>query len=139
MLALLAFAFDFGDMMVMPQPYSRNTFGKSVSLLKELPETEESFDTYKPKFEAVTNLIKTTLNVTKCIVELREAEAQNIINVDQSWTAHAVYWPIRCIVGCASQILGLTGMGYKYICLSFLYHSHHNYNISCYSATTFQI
>ncbi|KAJ0075372.1 hypothetical protein Patl1_33339 [Pistacia atlantica] len=99
----------------MPQPYSSNPLVKSVSLLRELPEPQESVDTHKPKFEEVSNVIKAALNVTKWIVELREFESQNDINVDQMKISTAVYWTIRSIVGCASQILALAGLGYEKI------------------------
>ncbi|KAJ0075539.1 hypothetical protein Patl1_33431 [Pistacia atlantica] len=114
-LALVAFALNFGEFLVMPQPFSSNPLVKSVSLLKELPEPQESVDTHKPKCEEVSNVIKAALNVTKWIVELREFESQNDINADQMKISTAVYWTIRSIVGCASQILALAGLGYEKI------------------------
>ncbi|KAJ0075851.1 hypothetical protein Patl1_33318 [Pistacia atlantica] len=111
-LALVAFAFNFGDFLVMAQPYSSNPLLKSVPLLKELPKTQERVDTFKPKIVELSNLIKAALNMTKCIVECIEFESLNAIYGED--IVSAVYWTIRCIVGCASQILGLTGMGRGY-------------------------
>ncbi|KAJ0074928.1 hypothetical protein Patl1_33441 [Pistacia atlantica] len=108
-LALLAFAFNFGDFLVMAQPYSSNPLLKSVPLLKELPKTQERVDTFKPKIVELSNLIKAALNMTKCIVECIEFESRNAIYGED--IVSAVYWTIQSIVGCASQILGLTGMG----------------------------
>ncbi|KAJ0075151.1 hypothetical protein Patl1_33452 [Pistacia atlantica] len=114
-LALVAFALNFGEFLVLPQPFSSNPLVKSVSLLKELPEPQESVDTHKLKFEEVSNVIKAALNITKWIVKLREFESQNDINADQMKISTAVYWTIRSIVGCASQILALAGLGYEKI------------------------
>ncbi|KAJ0007019.1 hypothetical protein Pint_28828 [Pistacia integerrima] len=118
-LALAAFAFNYGEFLVAAQPYSSNPLIKSVSLLKQLPETQESSGTFKPKFEEHNDLIKATINVTKCVVELIQFTSQNIshfkperINSATSGIPIAVYWTIRSIVACTSQIMGLTGMSY---------------------------
>ncbi|KAJ0074886.1 hypothetical protein Patl1_33429 [Pistacia atlantica] len=113
-LALVAFAFNFGDFLVMAQPYFSNPLLKSVPLLKQLPQTQEKVDTVKPSLE-VSNLIKATLNMTKCIVEFIEFESRNTISYNtKAEILIAVYWTIKCIVGCASQILGLTAVGRGY-------------------------
>ncbi|KAJ0007461.1 hypothetical protein Pint_28840 [Pistacia integerrima] len=72
--------------------------------------------------KSVSNLIKSTLNVIKCIVELTEFASKNTSNekpetmvAATSQIPEAVYWTIRSILACASQILGLTGMGYEKI------------------------
>ncbi|KAJ0074737.1 hypothetical protein Patl1_33306 [Pistacia atlantica] len=121
-LALAAFGFNYGEFLVVAQPYSTNPLVKSVPLIKQFPETQEPVDTFTPKFEAVSNLIKSTLNVIKCIVELTEFASKNTSNekpetmvAATSQIPDAVYWTIRSILACASQILGLTGMGYEKI------------------------
>ncbi|KAJ0007688.1 hypothetical protein Pint_28818 [Pistacia integerrima] len=121
-LALAAFGFNYGEFLVVAQPYSTNPLVKSVPLIKQFPETQEPVDTFTPKFEAVSNLIKSTLNVIKCIVELTDFASKNISNekpetmvAATSQIPEAVYWTIRSILACASQILGLTGMGYEKI------------------------
>ncbi|KAJ0075779.1 hypothetical protein Patl1_33422 [Pistacia atlantica] len=111
-LPLVAFAFNFGDFLVMAQPYASNPLLKSVPLLKELPKTQERVDTFKAKIVELSNPIKATLNMTKCIVEFIEFESHNTISFwNKRDIVSAVYWTIKCIVGCSSQILGLTGMG----------------------------
>ncbi|XP_044492142.1 protein SIEVE ELEMENT OCCLUSION B-like [Mangifera indica] len=120
-LALTAFALIYGEFWVVAQLYPTNSLAKSVSLLKQLPEILERFDTLKPKFEALSNLINSMLDVTKCIVEFKELPSQYISPDTPEMltaTAHiptAVYWTIRSIVACASQIMGLVGMGFEFI------------------------
>lgn len=127
-LALTAFALIYGEFWVVAQLYPTNSLAKSVSLLKQLPEILERFDTLKPKFEALGNLINSMLDVTKCIVEFKELPSQYISPDTPEMltaTAHiptAVYWTIRSIVACASQIMGLVGMGFEYVSV-YPYHS----------------
>jgi hypothetical protein len=60
-------------------------------------------------------------DVAKCIVEFKELPSQYITPDTPEMltaTAHiptAVYWTIRSIVACTSQIVGLTGMGHEYV------------------------
>jgi hypothetical protein len=86
-----------------------------------LPEIIERAEALKPKFEALTNLIRAMTDVAKCIVEFKELPSQYITPDTPEMltaTAHiptAVYWTIRSIVACTSQIVGLTGMGHEYV------------------------
>lgn len=121
MLALAAFALNYGEFWVVAQLYPSNPLAKSVALLKQLPEILERADTLKPKFEALTNLIKAMVDLTKCIVEFKELPPEYITPDApemRAATAHiptAVYWIIRSIVACSAQILGLIGMGHEYV------------------------
>ncbi|KAH8500044.1 hypothetical protein H0E87_015327 [Populus deltoides] len=120
-LALAAFALNYGEFWLVSQLYLTNPLAKAVALLKQLPEIIERADALKPKFEALTNLIKAMTDVAKCIVEFKELPSQYITPDTPEMltaTAHiptAVYWTIRSIVACTSQIVGLTGMGHEYI------------------------
>ncbi|KAH8495395.1 hypothetical protein H0E87_018538 [Populus deltoides] len=75
----------------------------------------------KPKFEELTSLIKVMMDVAQCIFEFKELPSQYITPDTPEMltaTAHiptAVYWTIRSIVACASQIMGLSGKGHEYI------------------------
>lgn len=120
-IALAAFSVNYGEFWLVAQLYPSNPLAKSVALLKQLPDVLERSDSLKPKFEALTTLIKAMLDVTKCIVEFTELPSQYITADTPELviaTAHiptAVYWTIRSIVACASQIMNLIGMGHEYI------------------------
>ncbi|XP_061985496.1 protein SIEVE ELEMENT OCCLUSION B-like [Populus nigra] len=120
-LALAAFALNYGEFWLVSQLYLTNPLAKAVALLKQLPEIIERAEALKPKFEALTNLIRAMTDVAKCIVEFKELPSQYITPDTPEMltaTAHiptAVYWTIRSIVACTSQIVGLTGMGHEYI------------------------
>ncbi|GAB2220445.1 hypothetical protein Drorol1_Dr00008096 [Drosera rotundifolia] len=120
-LALAAFAVYYGEFWLVAQLYLTNPLAKSVATLKQLPDIMERSDYLKPKYEAITNLIRAMLNVTRCIVELKELPSQYITHDTAVYeTADALiptatYWTIRSIVACASQIMGLIGMSHEYI------------------------
>ncbi|XP_043805577.1 protein SIEVE ELEMENT OCCLUSION B isoform X2 [Manihot esculenta] len=120
-LALSAFAVNYGEFWLVAQLYLTNPLAKGIALLKQLPDIIERSAVLKPKFEALNNLIRATLDVAKCIVEFKELPSQ-YISPDApemlSATAHiptAVYWTVRSIVACATQIIGLTGTGHEHI------------------------
>lgn len=120
-LALSAFAVNYGEFWLVAQLYLTNPLAKGVALLKQLPDILERADALNPKFVALNNLIMATLDVAKCIVEFKELPSQYITPDTPEMltaTAHiptAVYWTIRSIVACASQITGLIGTGHEYV------------------------
>ncbi|TXG56164.1 hypothetical protein EZV62_017477 [Acer yangbiense] len=122
-LAMAAFALKYGEFWLVAQLYSTNPLAKSVALLKQLPAIlEKPADTIlKSKFEALSNLIKAMLDVTKCILEFKELPSKYITpDTPEMVTATAniptaVYWTIRSTVACSAQIMGLIGMGHECI------------------------
>ncbi|KAK9225124.1 hypothetical protein WN943_010165 [Citrus x changshan-huyou] len=81
---------------------------------KQLSEILEHTDVLKPQFDAIGNLVKAILDVSNCIVQFSELPSQYITAENEalsSASAHipvAVYWTIRSILACASQLTGLT-------------------------------
>ncbi|PSS28553.1 Protein SIEVE ELEMENT OCCLUSION B like [Actinidia chinensis var. chinensis] len=120
-IALAAFAVNYGEFWLVAQLYPTDPLAKSVALLKQLPDILERSDSLKPKFDALTTLIKAVLDVTKCIVELKELPTHYITDdfpamaTAMGLVPTAVYWTIRSIVACASQVMNLVGMGHEYI------------------------
>ncbi|KNA21516.1 hypothetical protein SOVF_042430 [Spinacia oleracea] len=120
-LALAAFAVYYGEFWLVAQLYTVNPLAKSVAILKQLPEIMEHSESLNPKFEAIGNLIKAMVNVTKCIVEFKELPPQYIAahtavyDTADALIPTAAYWIIRSILACALQIAGLISMSYEYI------------------------
>lgn len=112
----------YGEFWLVAQISAMNPLAKGIALLKQLPEILERPDLLKQRFETLTNLIKAMLQVTNCIVELKGLPTQYIATDDSAAlataTAHiptAVYWTIRSVVACTSQIMGIVGMGPEYV------------------------
>lgn len=118
-LAMAAFAVGYGEFWLTAQLHSVNPLAKSVALLKQLPDILEHTDALKPRFDAVNNLIQAMLNVTKCIIEFKELPPEYIspdspdISMAMAHIPTAVYWVIRSIIACSSQIIGLIGLGHE--------------------------
>jgi Sieve element occlusion N-terminus len=67
----------------------------------------------------VNHLIKAMVDVTWCIIEFNElpdeylAAESTEVQVALTHIPTAVYWTIRGIIACESQITGLVGLGYE--------------------------
>ncbi|KAJ9683328.1 hypothetical protein PVL29_019070 [Vitis rotundifolia] len=115
-LILSAFAVNYGEFWLVFQSYNSNELAKSMAILKQVPEILGRSSTLKPQFNSIKDLIKAMLDVANCIVKFRELPSQYITaDVSAFSTALAnipiaVYWTIRCVVACASQIARLRGL-----------------------------
>ena len=119
MLALAAFAVNFGEFWLIVQLCTTNPLAKSVALLKKMPGILEHSHTLKSHFDALNKLIKAMMDVTKCIVEFTELPSRYILSDELPMSiamAHiptAVYWTIRSVVACAAQITSLVGLRHE--------------------------
>ncbi|XP_040959959.1 protein SIEVE ELEMENT OCCLUSION B [Gossypium hirsutum] len=118
-LALAAFAANFGEFWLIAQLCTSNSLAKSVALLKQLDILEHS-QTLKTHFDALSKLVNAMVDVTKCIVELTELPSK-YISIDEpplsTAMAHihtATYWIISSVVVCTRQITSLVGMRHEF-------------------------
>ncbi|KAD5507696.1 hypothetical protein E3N88_15399 [Mikania micrantha] len=120
-ISLGAFAVNFGEFWLVAQLFATKPLAKSVALLKQLPNIIEHYKSIKPRFDAINNLIKAMLDVTKCIIAFKNLPYQYIPDdtppksTALSHIPTAVYWSIKSMVACASQLTSLLGMNYEYI------------------------
>ncbi|CAK7328182.1 unnamed protein product [Dovyalis caffra] len=119
-LTLAAFALNYGEFWLLAQIYSSNQLAKSMAILKQLPSILEHSGPLKPRFDALNNLIKVMMDVTKCVVEFKDLPPSYIssevpaLSTAVALIPTAVYWTIRSVVACAAQITSLTTMGHEY-------------------------
>ena len=115
MLALAAFSVNYGEFWLVAQLYSTNPLGKRLAILKQFHILKDD-KTLKQKLEALTNLIKAMLDVTRSIVEFKELLSESITPdspIMVTATVHipvAVFWTIRSILSCALQIMAFIDM-----------------------------
>lgn len=118
-LALAAFAANYGEFWLVTQIYTTNHLAKSIALLKQLPDIMEHSSSLKSRFDAINSLLKAILDVTKCMVEFEELPSQYVskdtppLSVAMAHIPIAAYWIIRSIVSCATQITSLMGMSHE--------------------------
>ncbi|KAE8696168.1 hypothetical protein F3Y22_tig00110676pilonHSYRG00156 [Hibiscus syriacus] len=119
-LSLSAFALNYGEFWLLAQIYSTNQLAKSMAILKQLPSLLEHTAPLKPRFEALNILIRTMMDVTRCVVEFKELPSMYIsqdapaLATALNLIPTAVYWTIRSMVACAAQISSLATMGHEY-------------------------
>lgn len=121
-LSLSAFAVNYGEFWLVFQSYNSNDLAKSMAILKQVPEILGRSSMLKPQFNSIKDLIKAMLDVANCIVKFRELPSQYITTDESAFSTAlanipiAVYWAIRCVVACASQIARLKGLqGDEYV------------------------
>lgn len=116
-LALAAFALEYGDLWQLAQVYGQcNQLTKSVAILKRVPVLIKHATLEKSKEEVgkLNHLIKATLQVIDCIFKLNELFTHNHTkNVPTLTTAMEsiptyVFWTITAIVACAIKVTHLT-------------------------------
>lgn len=118
-LTLAAFALNYGEFWLLAHIQSTNPLAKSMAILKQLPGIMEHAGPLKPRFDALNDLIRVILEVTKCVIEFNTLPQSYISPEVLSYTtasAHipiASYWSVRGVVACATQITSLTTMGYE--------------------------
>ncbi|KAE8665879.1 hypothetical protein F3Y22_tig00112523pilonHSYRG00053 [Hibiscus syriacus] len=119
-LTLAAFAVNFGEFWLVLQLCTTNSLAKSVALLKQLPDVLEYSHTLKPHFDALHQLIKAMMEVTKCIFEFTDLPSQYIssdvppMSVAIAHIPTAAYLTIRSVVACAAQITSLVRMRHEF-------------------------
>ncbi|CAH1437735.1 unnamed protein product [Lactuca virosa] len=119
-LTLAAFALNHGDFCLLAQIYSSNQLGSSMAILRQVPMIIENSASLKPRFDILNKLIRSVLELTRCIMQFKELPSM-YVTPDVPTMAKAlntlptaVYWSFRGIVSCAAQITSITSKGHEY-------------------------
>lgn len=118
-MALAALAVSSGEFWLTVQLHTVNPLAKSLALLKQVPDIIEHTNVLKPRFDAINNLIRVMLDVTKCIIEFTELPSEYIspdsteMGIAMTHIPTAVYWVVRGVVACISQTISLIGIGHE--------------------------
>lgn len=120
-LALAAFALTYGEFWLLAHIHDTNQLAKSMAILRQVPGIMEHVNSLKPRFDALNDLVKVILEVTRCVIEFNDLPTQYVTQEISAYTTAAshipiaAYWSVRGIVACAAQILSLTTHGYEYV------------------------
>ncbi|KAL1563077.1 protein SIEVE ELEMENT OCCLUSION B-like isoform X1 [Salvia divinorum] len=108
---LASFAVSYGQFWLVANHFTTEPLAKSLAVLKLVPEI---VDTMKSRLETINSLVKVSLELTSYVGEFRRLPSKYISNEAKPMVAGAshvpvaVYWIVRSLIACASQILGLT-------------------------------
>ncbi|XP_042480799.1 protein SIEVE ELEMENT OCCLUSION C isoform X2 [Macadamia integrifolia] len=101
-IVLLAFATKYGEFWLIMQLCPLNPLAVSVAMLKQLPGDLGAF---KQQFKALTLLVKTMLEVTKCVIEFEglplqhvKLEAEAMVATRHSTSTTIATWEISSLV-----------------------------------------
>ncbi|KAJ6751406.1 hypothetical protein OIU85_001892 [Salix viminalis] len=121
-LTMAAFAMNYGEFWLLAQIYSSNQLAKSMAILKQLPSImENDSGSLNARFDALDNLIKVMMDVTRCVVEFKDLPTSYIsqevpaLSTAMAHIPTAVYWTLRSVVACVAQITAITTMGHENI------------------------
>ncbi|XP_059657804.1 protein SIEVE ELEMENT OCCLUSION C [Cornus florida] len=109
-LILAAFVTIYSEFWLIMQVHPHNPLAASLAMLKQLPG---DLTTLKPRFKALTILVKIMVDVTKCIIKFEGLPLQHValdneaLCVTKSRIYTAAYWIIRSALTCASEITNL--------------------------------
>ncbi|XP_022740985.1 protein SIEVE ELEMENT OCCLUSION B-like [Durio zibethinus] len=120
-IALSAFAVNYGEFWLLAQSYSSNQLAKNLAILRQVPEIIRHLNMLKSQLDTIKNLIRAMLDIAKCIVDFKELPSKYItadvtaMSKAMDLIPIAIYWTIRSILASASQITGLSGFGNEYL------------------------
>ncbi|THG23363.1 hypothetical protein TEA_006455 [Camellia sinensis var. sinensis] len=121
-LTLSALALYYGHFWLLLQIHTSNPLAKSMAMLKQLPLIIEHYGSgpLKSRFDALSNLITAMLDLSRCIVALTELPSSYVTQDTPALSAAtatipiAVYWTVRGMLACATQITCLACFGHEY-------------------------
>ncbi|XP_062110486.1 protein SIEVE ELEMENT OCCLUSION C isoform X2 [Humulus lupulus] len=109
-LVLATFVKSYGEFWLLMQLYPKNTLALSVAMLKQLPS---DLTAYTRQFKALSLLMKTVIDLTKCVIKFESLPLSQVkldkenMSITKYNIYSAVYWIIRSILTCSSQISDL--------------------------------
>ncbi|GKB21120.1 sieve element occlusion B-like protein, partial [Tanacetum coccineum] len=119
-LTLAAFPLNYEEFWFQAQIYSSNQLARSMAILRQVPMIMEHSAPLKPRFDVLNKLIKSVLELTQCIIHFKELPSMYVTHEVPAMARTlntiptAVYWNVRGIIACATQITSLTSIGHEY-------------------------
>ncbi|KAL8547563.1 hypothetical protein ACS0TY_007041 [Phlomoides rotata] len=115
-IALASFSINYGQFWLVANLFLDDPLAKSVAILKQFPDIIDGHsEVMKPRFEMINGLIKVSLELTRSIAEFRSLPSKYIsddaepIIAASTCIPMAVYWIIRSLVACSSQVTEILG------------------------------
>lgn len=139
-LVIAAFAAKYGEFWGLMQLYQSNALAISVTRLKQIPMDLRSL---KPRLKALSLLVKTMMEVAKCIIKFESLPLLYVEQDDHIFHATkfhiyiAVYWIARSIFTCFSQVAEFTTKKHEQVHVLLLslkltfYINYVNFIVSC--------
>ncbi|CAI0425884.1 unnamed protein product [Linum tenue] len=112
-LVLASFAASYGQFWLINQLHHDIPLASSIAMVKQLPR---ELIMLRPRFKALNLLLKTMVDVTKCIIKFEGLPLRHVkLDVEPIGTTKlsiyvAAYWVVRSSLSCFSLVADLTAM-----------------------------
>ncbi|KAL5717941.1 hypothetical protein ACHQM5_010890 [Ranunculus cassubicifolius] len=123
--SLANFVVNYGEFWLVARLFPPNQLAYSISKLDHTPAVADNNNSLIHRIDAIKNLIKTTLDISKCILEFKELPPQYIspntplLSNALKLIPNAVYWAIKGVVACSLQMEGLIKVDKEFVTSSF--------------------
>ncbi|KAL5717881.1 hypothetical protein ACHQM5_010837 [Ranunculus cassubicifolius] len=123
--SLANFVVNYGEFWLVARLFPPNQLAYSISKLNHTPEVADNNNSLIYRIDAIKNLTKTTLDISKCILEFKELPPQYIspntplLSNALKLIPNAVYWAIKGAVACSLQMEGLIKVDKEFVTSSF--------------------
>ncbi|XP_077242126.1 protein SIEVE ELEMENT OCCLUSION B-like [Tasmannia lanceolata] len=107
-LVLAAFAMSYGDFWLTVKPIVENPLTKLVCFLKQRPCLLKTNEMLRSHFQALSFLVKSMLESTKCILQLKECSVEFQFQAQIPLVAYRI---IKAVAACYSYNMALVEMG----------------------------
>ncbi|KAL0326258.1 UNVERIFIED_CONTAM: protein SIEVE ELEMENT OCCLUSION B [Sesamum radiatum] len=120
-LSLAAVALNYGERLLLTELYLSNNLPKPMAILKGMADIRQYSDMLKQRVNALNSLIKSILDLAKCVVEFKELLSESSsLDVKASSVATdaiilATFWTVRSAVSCANIAQQNTKIGFETI------------------------
>ncbi|KAL5717939.1 hypothetical protein ACHQM5_010888 [Ranunculus cassubicifolius] len=120
-LALATYVVNYGEFWLVCQLYQPDQLANSIAKLTHSPEITDTNMLLRHRVDAMQNLIKIILNITKCIIEFKELPPRYIsrdtplLSNALNQIPNAVYWAIKGVLACSLQMEGLINLNKEYV------------------------
>ncbi|KAL2231944.1 UNVERIFIED_CONTAM: Protein SIEVE ELEMENT OCCLUSION B [Sesamum indicum] len=120
-LSLAAVALNYGECLLLTELYLSNNLPEQMAILKGMADIRQYSDMLKSRVSALNSLIKSILNLAKCVIEFTELlSVSSSLDVKASSVAtdaiiSATYWTIRGAVASVNSAQLNTKIGFETI------------------------
>ncbi|GFP99046.1 hypothetical protein PHJA_002048500 [Phtheirospermum japonicum] len=123
-IALASFSINYGQFWLVTTLLTADELARSVAILKQLSDIAELPDVMKSRFDMINSLVKVSLELTRCVAEFGKLPTKYISDeaeptlVAMNHVPIGVYWIVRSLVACASQVTEIVGLSNKVMSLT---------------------
>ncbi|XP_010550172.2 PREDICTED: protein SIEVE ELEMENT OCCLUSION A [Tarenaya hassleriana] len=108
-LVLAALAVKYGVFLLLAETYATNQLTKSLAMIKQIPGISSQETSFNKRLEKSRVLMQDMVDLTTTIIKIYELPPHYITEAFTGHVPIAVYWIVRSVLLCTSQISCVSG------------------------------